>query len=76
MSKDEKHTVFEKVGNYKVLRDRDDKFINPFLKLYIGAQSSDVPITGTQFTFFINHATTVHKLLGRTVDHLYIANWS
>jgi ATP-dependent exoDNAse (exonuclease V) alpha subunit len=36
----------------------------------------DMPVSGTQFTFLVNHATTVHKLQGKTVDRLYIVNWS
>ena len=35
----------------------------------------DCQICCTQFTFLLNHATTVHKLQGRTLDSLYIANW-
>ena len=35
----------------------------------------DVPISGYQFTFLVNHATTVHKLQGKTVESLYIVNW-
>ena len=39
-------------------------------------QMSNAKISATQLTFLMNHATTVHKLQGRSVDELYIANWS
>lgn len=35
----------------------------------------DVQISCSQFTFLVNHATTVHKLQGRTLNSLYVANW-
>lgn len=168
LSEGAKKKIYEKVGDYKISRN-EDKFWDPFLKLYIGApvmllDNTDVPngeANGTratvkrvilrrgknecvkqvniegysvnvveahdvkavllemkckngatriirsepletkctvqmpmqlvaggkteefqvgmkmlQFSFIMNHATTVHKLQGQTVENLYIVNWS
>ena len=167
LTDDAKHTVYEKVGDFHVKKTRDGKFLDPFLKLYVGApvmltenddvkngiangttgkikevflnpgskekivpmqidgynvnsidashvnviaieivlgngttkdyfmkpselkvralmpiktymdvEYFDVEISGTQFTFLMNHATTIHKLQEKSLKKLYVVNWS
>jgi hypothetical protein len=47
------------------------------LEIYPGkVERHNVRISMFQFPMILNHATTVHKLQGQSVDRLYIVNWS
>jgi hypothetical protein len=46
------------------------------LEIYPGkVERHNVQISMFQFPMILNHATTVHKLQGQSVDRLYIVNW-
>ena len=51
--------------------------VNMPMEIYPGSEDRyDTKMMMHQFPVLINHATTVHKLQGKTVESLYITNWS
>lgn len=79
-----KHIILETVGTDNKPKkeiiacpDEHTASVTMPITIYPGnTQEFEVPVSMVQFSFLINHATTVHKLQGRSVDSLYICNWS